>query len=192
MPASRVKKLASLRSSSVTGQPRASPGAHGPCTRSSKASASDLSCAAWLREVFRCSIAWLSDAPSTRRRAGSPLRRKSRFLPLAHTTRRAFHPQDSSERFQNGSLHHIHLPQALLGAITSTVVRAGPTHAGSCSGEPPHVRRYRCRRSDASRRVVGEGKVNYSPAAVPNRSANRRRRRWCRSPTTAARGDGSG
>src|SRR5260370_28376330 len=35
-------------------------------------------------------------------------------------TGRAFHPQGSNERFQRTSLHLILLPQALLGAITST------------------------------------------------------------------------
>lgn len=59
---------------------------------------------------FDAQIAWLSDALSTLRRAGYPVRRKTRFRPLVRRYRTGFHPQGSNERFQSASLHLILLP----------------------------------------------------------------------------------
>jgi len=80
------------------------------------------------RWVFRRSIAWLSDSLSTLRRAGYP----NHHARLASgrwsgATGRAFHPQDSNERFRICFLHlfllsqascrnHIHLGQLPLTA----------------------------------------------------------------------------
>jgi hypothetical protein len=74
------------------------------------------------RKVFRRSIAGLSDSRPTLRRLGYPIRRKTRFQPLVRRYWAGFYPQGSNGRFQSASLHLILLPQALLGAITSTAV----------------------------------------------------------------------
>jgi hypothetical protein len=49
-----------------------------------------------------------------------PSRRKTRFQPLVRRYWTGSLPQGSNGRFQSASLHLILLPQALLGAITST------------------------------------------------------------------------
>src|SRR5450631_2997752 len=54
-------------------------------------------------------------------------------------TGRALHPQGSSGRFQSSSLHLILLPQALLGAITSTDVRSLRFFLAASGGLQPLV-----------------------------------------------------
>src|SRR5271169_6233900 len=58
-------------------------------------------------------------------------------------TGRAFHPQGSNERFQSASLHLILLPQALLGAITSTEAsnRPGTHRTAVGKAEAARIRR---------------------------------------------------
>src|SRR5262249_15339303 len=51
----------------------------------------------------------------------TPPRRKTRFQPLVRRYWTGSLPQGSNGRFQSASLHLILLPQALLGAITSSV-----------------------------------------------------------------------
>src|SRR5262249_5288086 len=71
------------------------------------------------RKVFRRSIAGLSDSRSTLRRLGHPSRRKTRFQPLVRRYWTGFPPAGLRWKVSE-CLHLILLPQALLGAITST------------------------------------------------------------------------
>src|SRR5262249_49875936 len=91
-------------------------------------------------------------------------------------TGRAFHPQGSCGRFPSASLHLILLPQALLGAITST---DGPNRPGSHRTTPQN-RTY----SD------GQRELGPDPGSALCRSPGRGRpppaARRCRGKTLAA------
>src|SRR5262249_61842562 len=76
------------------------------------------------RKVFRRSLAGRSDSRSTLRRAGYPDRRKTRFQPLVRRYWTGFPPAGLRWKVSE-CLHLILLPQALLGAITSTEAPRG-------------------------------------------------------------------
>lgn len=99
------------------------------------------------RKVFRRSIAGRSGSLSTLRRLGYPSRRKTRFQPLVRRYWAGFYPQGPYGRFQSVSLHLILLPQALLGANTSTAAsgRFSNLHAPLPPRHPRPVSSYHCR-----------------------------------------------
>ena len=94
------------------------------------------------QRVFRRSIAWLSDSLSTLRRAGYPVRRKTRFRSLVRRCRTGFHPQGSNGRFQSVSdisssspklcLAQTHRPRQLPNRHAGT--RWRPSRSEECRG----------------------------------------------------------
>ena len=66
------------------------------------------------RKVFRRSIAWLSDSLSTLRRAGRPVRRKTRFQPLVRRYWTGFPPAGFRRKVSECFVHLSLLPQACL------------------------------------------------------------------------------
>ena len=66
------------------------------------------------REVFRRSIAGLSDSRPTLRRLGYPIRRKTRFQPLVRRYWTGFDPQGFNERFLSASYISSSFPELCL------------------------------------------------------------------------------
>src|SRR5262249_2639930 len=73
------------------------------------------------RKVFRRSIAWLSNSLSTLRRAGYPVSTQDALPAVGQTLLDGLRPAGFLRKVSEvQSLHLFLLPQALLGAITST------------------------------------------------------------------------
>src|SRR5262245_49767166 len=128
------------------------------------------------QRVFRRSIAWLSDSLSTLRRAGYPVRRKTRFRSLVRHCRTGFHPQGSNGRFQSASgisssspklcLAQTHRPKyriVWLGGDENRVhppCKAGDPKGASLSRYPCH---FPCQLSARPREGLGGDPVRERP-----------------------------